>query len=177
MARKRRKPHSYPPFKSKSDKRKEDLLDKARKTFGTTDECLTRTYILPSGELLDFTTKFCTANYEYNCHDAVAKRIIEAEYGRPANEFINQTGVIRMSNQPDGIYLQTSLINPLTQKQIETIERCACFGKRQKKLVYDFMTPDNRIVRASGTFDQPDCFSGVDKFKREFKQYKRKVIK
>lgn len=149
-----------------------NLLKDAVEKFGTTEECKSRTFILPDGRMLDFTTKFCLTHFEYNCHDAVAKKVIGESYGRPANKFIRKTGAIRMSNQPDAIYVQLGIENPLTKKQIETIERCACFNK-SKEIVYD-ITKGNKIIRASGTFNIPDCFKGVDKLKKDFALYHRR---
>lgn len=74
------------------------------------------------------------------------------------------------------INIQMGLKKPLTNKQIEFIEQCSCFTKPNKAIVYDFIT-DDEVVRSSGTYDEIDCFKGIDKLKKDFNKYYNKYKK
>lgn len=91
-------------------------------------------------------------------------------------KFIDSTGSIRYVPMRSHINVQLGLKNPLTKKQLEFIEQCTCFEKPNKSIVYDFIF-DDEIVRASGTYDEVDCFKGIEKLKKDFKKYYNKYGK
>ncbi len=163
----------------------ESLIDKAKKIFGTTDSCKYSTYILPEGKALNIVKDTSTV-IDYHPHDRAAKKVLENEVenvsGWNATEkFIDLTGSIRYVPMKSHINIQLGLQHPLTDKQLEFIEACACYKKPTKKIVYDFIIEDalisnSNIIRASGTYDEPDCFKGIDKLKKDFKKERLKEL-
>ncbi len=158
----------------------EKLIDKAKEIFGTTDSCKYSTFILPEGKALNIVKQTSTV-IDYHPHAAAAQKVLENEVenvsGWNATEkFIDLTGSIRYVPMRSHINVQIGLKNLLTKEQIEFIERCSCFVKPKKEVVYDFVI-DDEVVRASGTYDETDCFKGIDKLKRDFKKYYNKYGK
>jgi hypothetical protein len=148
---------------------KEKLIKKAKEIFGITDSCKFSTFILPEGKALDI-IKDTSTLVDYHPHDRAAKKVIGDISGWQATEkFIDLTGSIRYVPMRSHINVQFGLKNPLTDKQLEFIEQCSCFRK-PKYIVYDFVL-DGNLVRSSGTYDDPDCFKGIDKLKKDFKKY------
>jgi hypothetical protein len=155
----------------------ENLINKAKKIFGTTDSCKYSTFILPEGKALNIIKQTSTV-IDYHPHDGAAKKVLENEVenisGWNATEkFIDLTGSIRYVPMRSHINVQIGLKNLLTKEQVEFIERCSCFVKPKKEVVYDFVI-DDEVVRASGTYDEVDCFKGIDKLKKDFKKYHNK---
>jgi len=153
---------------------KEKLIEKAKDIFGTTDSCKYSTFILPEGKALNI-LKNVSPNIDYHPHDRAAEKII-GKTPKPTDDFIDLTGSIRYFPLGSSVNIQLGLKNPLTNKQLEFIERCTCFEKPVKNIVYDFVINDE-IVRASGTYDEIDCFKGIDKLKKDFKKYYNKYGK
>jgi len=157
----------------------ENLIEKAKDVFGTTNSCKYSTFILPEGKALNITEHTSTF-IDYHPHAAAAVKVLEKEMevsGWNATEkFIDLTGSIRYVPMRSHVNIQLGLKNPLTDKQLEFIERCTCFEKPTKHIVYDFVINDE-IVRASGTYDETDCFKGIDKLKKDFKKYYNKYGK
>ena len=148
----------------------ENLIEKAKDIFGTTDSCKFSSYILPEGKALDI-VKDTSTLIDYHPHDRAAKKVLGDVSGWEATEkFIDLTGSIRYVPMRSHINIQIGLKNPLTKKQLEFIEQCTCFKKPVKSIVYDFIV-DGKTVRASGTYDEDDCFRGIDKLKKDFKKY------
>lgn len=155
----------------------ENLIKKAKDIFGTTDSCKYSTYILPEGKALNI-LKNVSSNVDYHPHDRAAEKII-GKTPKPTDDFIDLTGSIRYFPLGSSVNIQLGLKNPLTDKQLEFIERCICFKNPIKHIVYDFVINDE-IVRASGTFDETDCFKRIDKLKKDHKkvrqEYKQKEL-
>ena len=148
----------------------EKLIEKAKKIFGITDSCKFSTFILPEGKALDI-VKDTSTLVDYHPHNRAAKKVLGDVSGWDATEkFIDSTGSIRYVPMRSHINIQLGLKNPLTKKQLEFIEQCTCFRKPVKSIVYDFVV-DEKIVRASGTYDEDDCFKGIDKLKKDFNKY------
>ena len=149
----------------------ESLIKKAKDVFGTTESCKYSTFILPEGKALDI-LKNVSPNVDYHPHDKAAEKIVGKlpKSVNPTDNFIDLTGSIRYFPLGSSINIQLGLKNPLTDEQLEYIERCTCFIKPEKRIVYDFVI-NNEIVRSSGTYDDPDCFKGIDKLKKDFKKY------
>ncbi len=151
----------------------ENLIKKAKDVFGTTDSCKYSTFILPEGKALDI-LKNVSPNIDYHPHDRAAEKII-GKSKTPTDEFIDLTGSIRYVPMRSSVNIQLGVKNPLTDKQLEFIERCTCFEKPTKHIVYDIVV-DNKIVRASGTYDETDCFKRIDKLKKDCKKIRQKEL-
>ena len=155
----------------------ENLLQKAKDIYGTTDSCKYSTFILPEGKALNI-IKHTSTVIDYHPHARAAQKILGDSNSRfnATDKFMNLTGSIRYVPMRSHINVQINLANRLTKEQVEFIEKCSCFEKPKKEVVYDFLT-DDEVVRASGTYDEVDCFKGIDKLKREFKEYYNKYDK
>lgn len=141
-----------------------DIIEKSKKIFGITKKCSIPSFILPDGKILDIVGK-TSLHREYHPHDPAAIKVL-GNVKKPTDVFLEKTGSVRYFPQPRNLNVEFNVNHPFTKKQYETLEECACFGKVQKHLVYDFID-DGEIVRSSGTYDTDDCFERVKKIKME----------
>jgi len=124
----------------------DELIDKAKEMYGTTENCMVAGYILPNGDLLDFSDEDSNkTNLRGLDHDAIESILYDRKSrpnyffpeniekckfsmgtGRPIDAFLNRTGSIRMHLEEGYMVLQKHAKNRLTRKQLETIEYCIC---------------------------------------------------
>lgn len=144
----------------------ENLIKKAKDIYGTSKKCNLSTFLLPEGEVLN-SNKYFNQDPNYHLHDKIVDKI---QFNLGTVRFMNQTGAIRYHPAKDNINLSIDITNPITEKQLEFLEECSCFRKK-KPIIYDFYN-NERFVGHNWTGNEPDCFKGVDKIKKQIKELK-----
>jgi hypothetical protein len=149
------------------------LLQKAKEKYGTVESCKLSTYLLPDGKFLN-SSKFFNQNPDYHLHDLIVDKI---QLNLGVRRFVSQTGVIRYHPTREEINISLDINHPITEKQLETLETCSCFLEHQKKpIIYDFYDKE-KFIGHNWTGNEPDCFKGIDKLKKDFKEAKLKELR
>lgn len=139
----------------------ENLIKKAKDVFGTSRSCKLSTFLLPEGEVLN-SNKYFSQDPNFHLHDKVIDKV---KYNLGTVRFMNQTGAIRYHSTKNNINLSIDITHPITKKQMEFLEECSCFRK-EKPIIYDFYKGE-KFVGHNWTGNEPDCFKGVDKIKKQ----------
>lgn len=145
----------------------EKLIEKAKDIFGTSKRCNLSTFLLPDGEVLN-SDKYFSQDPNFHLHDDLIDKI---QLNLGTVRFMEQTGAIRYHPAKDNINLTIDVNNPITDKQLEFLETCSCFRKgKEKPIIYDLYKYD-KFVGHDWTGNQPDCFEGIERIKKQVKYY------
>jgi len=145
----------------------ENLLQKAKDLYGTSQSCKLSTFITPDGEALN-SSKFFNQSPDFHLHDLIVDKI-QLNFG--VRRFIRRTGVIRYHPTRDEINISLDVNNPITKKQLEYLEDCSCFKQKKKPIIYDFYN-NMDFVGHNWTGNEPDCLKGVDRIKKQMREFK-----
>lgn len=163
------------------EKQKEILnkaLDRAIDYFGTTEECLTSSFILPDGSILELRDE-----EGYHQEHGTIKNIYPQKeisgYASPIH-FSKDAPALSLYQFKNNFGLDMNLKSEITQLQWDKLEECVCYHepKKDKEITYIFY--NEKLQTEAGdrvhAENPDDCFKMIDKIKKDYNN-KRRLLK